>query len=200
MQKKSNPYSWIYLIITLVLALIMVYLMLPYLQESDLNERPHNAQVWGSVSDWAMVLVTGVTAWFIWRTLSEQMIVSKIEANKHRYSILPKFIVSQSDTNNSEVSVKLNIVVKGWDAWHVKLVDGDDEKTLLSCPTGLEVIEAGDYFSITFNSIHLSLQPASPQVLCKFKFKDIEGNPYECSVIHVNNKYSNLTPQLIKKY
>lgn len=65
----------------------------------DLNNfGPLAAETWGTISDWAMVFVTSLTAYFLWRTLKSQTIVQEsqqkittIETNRYISSIKPKF-------------------------------------------------------------------------------------------------------------
>jgi len=62
----------------------------------ELFEYPFYAEVWGTVSDWMMVIVTLVTAIFLYLTLKSQNIVQimqqkqfEMELFKHRQSIKP---------------------------------------------------------------------------------------------------------------
>lgn len=57
---------------------------------------PFYAEIWGTVSDWIMVCVTALTAWFLWRTLRSQQAVQshqsslmQLEFQRYRDSILP---------------------------------------------------------------------------------------------------------------
>jgi len=43
------------------------------------NFGPVNAEVWGTVSDWVMVGVTGLTAFFLWKTLKSQLKVQEAQ-------------------------------------------------------------------------------------------------------------------------
>ena len=55
------------------------------------NFGPFNVEVWGSVSDWSLVIVTIITAYFIWKTLHEQVIINKVSINKDRRDVRPEF-------------------------------------------------------------------------------------------------------------
>jgi hypothetical protein len=48
------------------------------------NFGPFNSDVWGTVSDWIMVLVTAITLYFLWRTLVSQQkaLLSQLEVQK----------------------------------------------------------------------------------------------------------------------
>lgn len=68
----------------------------------DVNDfGPFQADVWGNVGDWVMIIVTIVTAYYLYQTLNSQnetMYLQKritdIELHRHRLSIQPKFEVS----------------------------------------------------------------------------------------------------------
>lgn len=68
----------------------------------QLSEYPFNAQVWGTASDIAMVLVTGLTAWFLIKTFREQQKVTSFEEFKHIESIKPTFNLVYR-RNNEEI-------------------------------------------------------------------------------------------------
>jgi hypothetical protein len=62
------------------------------------NFGPFNADTWGSVSDWTMVIVTALTAWYLYKTLTSQTIVqglqqklTDIEGLRVKYEIMPQF-------------------------------------------------------------------------------------------------------------
>lgn len=73
-----------------------------------LTEFPFNADVWGTFSDWFMILVTATTAILLWltfrsqkksieiqnETLREQQKINRIEQYNHKERIKPKFILS----------------------------------------------------------------------------------------------------------
>jgi len=67
---------------------------------SDLFTYPFIADVWGTFSDWAMVIVTGLTLYFIVKTFRSQQHVQNlqlkmtlIENERYRFEIMPKFNV-----------------------------------------------------------------------------------------------------------
>jgi len=69
------------------------------------NFGPFDSDVWGTVSDWIILLVTIITGLLIWFTLKSQMEVQKIqlglaviENEVYRRSKLPQFEISASKT------------------------------------------------------------------------------------------------------
>jgi len=82
------------------------------------NFGPFSSDVWGTVSDWAMVIVTGSTLFYIIRTFKSQYEVQKlqqqstnIENEKFRIHITPVFelllIKSEFNFINDEVEIKI---------------------------------------------------------------------------------------------
>jgi len=55
---------------------------------------PLDSAVWGTVSDWVMVIVTFFTAIYLYRTLQAQLKITKIEELRYRKSIMPVFDVN----------------------------------------------------------------------------------------------------------
>ncbi|WP_439483991.1 hypothetical protein [Cyclobacterium plantarum] len=68
--------------------------------DNQLFEFPFKAEVWGTVSDWVMVLVTATTAWLLLRTLNEQKKFTKIELERYARENPPTF-ASRNDLGNS---------------------------------------------------------------------------------------------------
>lgn len=75
-------------------------MILTYVDFGQLWEYPFRSDVWGSVSDWAMITVTALTAFFLWRTLKSQIDIQTlqtklfgIEKERFRSEILPVFNV-----------------------------------------------------------------------------------------------------------
>lgn len=76
--------------------------------KNDLFEFPFISNVWGSVSDWLMILVTGVTAIFLYRTLRSQQKTQDLQADlnrlhhrQHKKNIMPYFVVFEENSENS---------------------------------------------------------------------------------------------------
>lgn len=70
----------------------------------DVFKFPFLAEVWGTVSDWIMIMVTSVTAYFLYKTLRSQKDVQqaqnkllKIEQIRLREDFKPKLDYSRID-------------------------------------------------------------------------------------------------------
>ena len=55
------------------------------------NFGPFSSETWGTVSDWLIFITTVVTAYFVWKTLHEQVVINKVSINKDRRDIRPEF-------------------------------------------------------------------------------------------------------------
>lgn len=58
---------------------------------NSLFEFPFIAEVWGTVSDWVMVCVTAITAYYLYQTLQEQKEFTKIELERYARENPPTF-------------------------------------------------------------------------------------------------------------
>jgi|GEM_PF-4439396 len=77
---------------------------------------PFQSEIWGTVSDWVMIFVTMVTAYYLYRTLQSQKIVQEaqsqitiIENERYRNEHLPVFDLkcTQTDVERLEKEVRL---------------------------------------------------------------------------------------------
>ena len=59
------------------------------------NFTPFQADVWGTVSDWVMIVVTTVTAFAIWFTFREQKEVTKLQLKSYLFTIRPQFTLGR---------------------------------------------------------------------------------------------------------
>lgn len=57
----------------------------------EMFQFPYHAEIWGTVSDWIMILVTGVTAYYLYHTLISQNSVLDLERSKYKEANQPIF-------------------------------------------------------------------------------------------------------------
>lgn len=95
MNKGNN--NWFEILIATAFLLVIFLASLPYSWWP--KSQTFDPDVWGTVSDWAMVIVTGGTLYYLYQTLQsqiavqkEQQLISKIESYRQREAILPKFM------------------------------------------------------------------------------------------------------------
>ena len=75
--------------------LLFVAAFIIFYDRYDLFRLPFDAGVWGTASDWMMVMVTFFTAMYLVWTFREQKKSNDIQIKKHLDSILPKFSIEQ---------------------------------------------------------------------------------------------------------
>jgi len=177
------------------------------------NIFPLPADVWGTVSDWAAVIVYGITGYLIYRTLQSQLKVqelqqihAKIERYNHIQNILPAFNLEVSDVianvNIDELHVKnvtcifkLNNNVAKNVSYKVEVqvvvnnfsISGDND---------FQFINSGEGFNISFNFDTKSIKyfPGSISYWIDINFlisyEDIEKNHYnqKCLLTITQNK------------
>lgn len=77
---------------------------------TDLLEFPFIVGVWGTVSDWAMVIVTGITALLLYKTLREQQRFTEIELDRFARENPPTFLlVKGSSARDFPISLTLRL-------------------------------------------------------------------------------------------
>lgn len=99
------------------------------------NFGPFNVEIWGTVSDWCIVIVTIITAYSIWRTLHEQVIISKVSINKDKRDIRPEFKITY---NSEESNFKLyvtnatanKVLIFNTDTYGKTLDEGEPEQNI----------------------------------------------------------------------
>lgn len=156
--------------------------------------------VWGSVSDWVMVFVTIVTAFYLYKTLSSQNEVLKmqnklfeIEKVKFRESIRPKLIFTESKYKfNIEKPHEhiLSIEVRSdasSDAIDIELIYSEVQGATpvvipLGFPRQKNRISKTDlpllfHFHVADNSISLSF------IIFNVEYKDVAGAKYKQGVL-----------------
>lgn len=105
-RKKITP-----ILITFSIFLTIIFISVPEYNKQkvfdQLYQFPFLASVWGTFSDWATVLVTSLTAIYIYRTLTsqkevgkQQLITTRIALDQHRLSIIPRIVLDQDITHN----------------------------------------------------------------------------------------------------
>ncbi|UCS95419.1 hypothetical protein KZP23_10585 [Echinicola marina] len=90
--------------------------------------QPFSPDIWGTVSDWAMVVVTSLTAIFLILTFREQQRITSIENYKHvqnikpYFELKPKLLGIKQEGENGEFSavVTFDYYVRNSDAYDVE--------------------------------------------------------------------------------
>ena len=76
-------------------------------------EFPFNVEIWGTVSDWAMVVITAATGLLLYLTLRAQLNLTKIERYKYKLLVKPELKADVRlmliSTKNGKRSASVNI-------------------------------------------------------------------------------------------
>lgn len=112
----------------LAIFVVLAVISTAIITDSDLNKFPFISDVWGNVSEWCMVIVTGFTLFYLVKTFRSQQAVqmlqlkvTSIENERYRLEHMPKFSVStitkdlEINTNN----VKQHLTIR------TELLDSD---------------------------------------------------------------------------
>lgn len=84
----------------------LIYYDLSLMWFNDWNNfGPLNPNIWGNVSDWVMVTVTGVTGYLIWRTFRSQLEVTRIQQLNYRLKALPEL---NAKVEQSQIIVRVS--------------------------------------------------------------------------------------------
>lgn len=164
------------------------------------------AETWGTISDWFTYLVTLIGGVFIYKTLESQMevqksqaVITRIETNKHLYSIKPNiniktdFINDVYDENYDERVLQL-----------VLKISSDKPMTYQILLTGKYLLSKGKSSDSNFKhttpatsshyvAVSHSMINTTYPLIIDLKYKDIEGNKYKYMkmifVLYVDNDY-----------
>lgn len=93
-----------------------------------------DVEIWGTVSDWAMVIITAVTGLLLYLTLSAQLNLTKIERYKYKLLVKPELIANAKlilitiKNGKRHASANLDLVVKGHKCIIEKIIINENEK------------------------------------------------------------------------
>lgn len=95
----------------------MIYLLIINLKTNfgQILEYPFNVDIWGTVSDWVMVLVTAITFYFLYQSFRQQQVLSNYERIKFNSLIKPSVVlelVHNFDMNQNSFSLSFNLICK----------------------------------------------------------------------------------------
>lgn len=170
-------------------------------------------EVWGTVSDWVMILVTCITAYLLWKTLSsqnksikiqnetlkEQQKITKFESHQYLEKIRPEFKLTYTANTPDEVrSTKTRLTfsfyfyIQNYHATNILITANREITSLLegiAFPIEKERLNVGESISIIlveFENIMNHEAKGSPYFLnveFNLKFNDIDGNKYSQKII-----------------
>lgn len=157
-------------------------------------------EIWGTVSDWVMILVTSITALFLFRTLKSQREVQKtqnelfrIENIRFKESIKPSLKYTAStdkmipgDTDKKILTIEVINETNGMALNISRIVSQNEQTSQIFIPTGLSDkrnhLKQGDN-PLLFHFLIGSGSPASGWVSFALNYQDISGTKYKQGVI-----------------
>ncbi|PRD56746.1 hypothetical protein [Sphingobacterium gobiense] len=160
--------------------------------EVGMFDVPFKADVWGTVSDWAIVLITILTARYLVKTFIEQKNINKA-------SLLPIFKIKQQPVWDSKrgCSIMRILLVKNT-AYYI--APSRSYGKFLLDPAGFPLImylAESESFEIECSGILPSGTVPTIVTLMRFSFKDVSGNTYfqEITYHRWRQEYSLSVPQ-----
>lgn len=101
-----------------MILVVFILVFIIFYGKVELFKFPFISDVWGTASDWVMILVTAITAYFLWKTLNAQTKsiaiqnetlvhqeqIAKIERHKYIENIKPEFELEITNIRTREVS------------------------------------------------------------------------------------------------
>ena len=140
-----------------------------------MNEK-YNPEVWGTLSDWAMVLITLITAIFLILNFYQQRQSNKIAFSQHRRAIMPKLSVEQITVFEITLNEHLRFTVEDNDIFNIETQLLDDKfRDTWSGETRNYIKKDG--FSLNVLKLKHYENPKNLHVAI-FRFEDSEGNRY----------------------
>ncbi|WP_158795882.1 hypothetical protein [Pedobacter sp. L105] len=175
------------------------------------NFGPFASDVWGTISDWAMVIVTTLTAYYLWKTLKSQLVVqesqvkvTRIESERYRRESLPLFKLSCTtlapiiDGNNISLNPRLVIKMEENSCKELQLIIDQNPHINIAWPPQFkftyEIFYKGDSLQIN-PVVSISLDRYSTKntkLGLTIKSKDFVNNRYEqhFSIIFMNGGWN----------
>lgn len=143
--------------------------------EIGMFDVPFDSNVWGTVSDWVMIIVTSFTALYLVKTFSEQKRANDLLYAQHRRKIMPKFQLDSRDIPTIIENQHLTLTLLDNELRNLQV--NHFSVDFQNIPTNIPL----DVFPN--NSITLVVGTISPffigQVLTvEISFEDSEGNKY----------------------
>lgn len=142
---------------------------------TDLFKLPFDSNVWGTASDWCMVIVTLFTALYLVKTFREQKRANDISYSQHRRTIMPKFKLEGKIFGEIRHDGFLRVYVHDNELYDLNVtyysdtfIDESARFPLLMTPNTHLVL----YFD-QLNETH-----KGTRLCCSFNFSDNEGNNY----------------------
>lgn len=176
--------------------------------DSDLFYFPFLSSVWGSVSDWALILVTAFTLYFLRKTLKSQLKVQElqlkntlIENERYRMEHIPKFHIEALNTPyikdefeyHTEIILKFELLVSHIKECSIEVIS-DNSILYPSNKNVYSTTSMGKNYThelmFRLKSTHSSLETDGMILKLNIKFTDPVSNKYiqQCDITFFENR------------
>ncbi len=163
---------------------------------NDLFTFPFVSTVWGTASDWVMILVTGFTALYLVKSFAEQRRTNDITYSQHRRTIMPEFTINSSiDVHKVRIDGHIILTLEQNELYSLRVSFISDDFLNQSdiLPIDMTVNQ-----SITFVENDISLFQFGNSVCATLEFEDSEGNIYRQMLRRSNSSFHLTAPRYIK--
>lgn len=164
-----------------------------------LCERPFVAEVWGTVSDWVMVIVTVVTARFLYVTFSEQRKANQISLKHLQLQIIPTLKVSETLTPVDDYPeiYSFKIISQNNPVFDIKIQFLDNRQDLnYNLKPNMGASEIQDIYYGRHQNPQFQFKPTR---LIKVHFSDLDGNKYSQDISHIGKRLFISYPERVIK-
>lgn len=91
--------KWLIIIFSISI-LFFVFSFFLFYNQTDIFKFPFHVEVWGTFSDWTMVVVTSISAYYLIRTFREQKKLSNLEFERYLDTIHPELSYTYIESEN----------------------------------------------------------------------------------------------------
>lgn len=162
--------------ITGVASVIFVILFIIYYDTNDLFRLPFNSNVWGTASDWMMVVVTIITAIYLIKTFKQQKLATDIALSNHRRLIMPRLSINTFQIKELNDRLWLGVNVNDNDLYNIR-IEYHTNDFLLTINDYSNFLGNGQGIYLYVKKLNVFHYGDKTKV-ATFFFEDVEGNRY----------------------
>src|SRR5690606_29713222 len=135
-----------------------------------------DSSVWGTASDWIMVIVTICTAIYLILTFRQQKKAIDISLKNHRKSIMPRLSITTNEIQRVNELKYLGVDVNENDLYNINVEYHTKNFNAITTayPSFLSKGQGFWMYLSRFNLFHLGAETK----IATFTFEDVEGNKY----------------------
>lgn len=140
-----------------------------------------SAEIWGTVSDWVMIVVTGISLYFLWKTLQSQLEVQSTQTSLAEYEKY-KFLLLIKPTFNTTVEWEDDYLIVQHHCTNATAkntfitIQGSDTYHFILNYTSKDIIETN---MALLSHVNIERQGKFPILLMTIYFQDILENCYK---------------------